>query len=239
MPHPVAVDYVSAGRLGDCDHAAVDMVGNARHHEFRRLPKPVRPTLADKIVIAADAAGGHDHDLCFQCKIAHDVARTRCATLDTAGFENVAADPVYASAACCQLVDAMTKPKRNKPALFGVSDAADERLDQAWAGTPRYVKAGHRVAVLRRGHPATFGPPDDREKPNALRMEPSPFFPRRKIHIGLCPLARPIILFAVERGRCHPVLHRKVAAIANAHTPLLGRVYEKKPSERPERLPAE
>ena len=44
---------------------------------------------------------------------------------------------------------------------------------------------------------------------------------------------------AVEGGGAQPVLERQVVRIADAHAPLLGRIDEEEPAERPERLTAE
>ena len=48
-----------------------------------------------------------------------------------------------------------------------------------------------------------------------------------------------MILVAVEAGRAEPVLPGEIAAVADAHAALLGRVDEEQSAERPERLPAE
>nr|BFE71490.1 hypothetical protein GCM10020092_047910 [Actinoplanes digitatis] len=61
----------------------------------------------------------------------------------------------------------------------------------------------------------------------------------RELHVGLGPLARPVVLVAVEGGAAEPVLPGQVGAVAHAHPALLGRVDQEEPAERPERLPAE
>ena len=65
------------------------------------------------------------------------------------------------------------------------------------------------------------------------------FLARREGDISLRPSARPIILIAIEGRRPHPVVERKLAGIANAHTALFGGVDQKDAAERPERLAAE
>jgi hypothetical protein len=63
VPHPVRVDQVPAALLSDLEHPAVDMGRYSGHHRPWRLAEPVRPGLADQIVVAADPAGRDDHGL--------------------------------------------------------------------------------------------------------------------------------------------------------------------------------
>src|ERR1700686_2990983 len=106
MPHPVAVDQPPARGLGDPDHAAVDMFGHARDHVLRRLAEPLRPVLADQVVIAADAPGGDDPGRRAKGKVADGAARTALAALDITGFEDRTADAVDGAAGDRERVDA-------------------------------------------------------------------------------------------------------------------------------------
>ena len=72
-----------------------------------------------------------------------------------------------------------------------------------------------------------------------MRVQPWPHLAGGKIDKGFGDLARPEILRPVELRRAHPVLQRKLAAVADAHAPLLGAVDEEQPAERPEGLAAE
>ncbi len=79
MPHSVAVDDVGAGGLGDADHAAVDVGRDTAEQLLGNPAHASRPVLADEVVVAADAAAGHDHRRCAELEVADDVPRRRCA----------------------------------------------------------------------------------------------------------------------------------------------------------------
>ncbi|HEY1861997.1 MAG TPA: hypothetical protein VGG61_16670 [Gemmataceae bacterium] len=84
---------------------------------------------------------------------------------------------------------------------------------------------------------ATLRPPDDGKELDAALAQPRAFLARREGNVSLGPPPGPLILFAVEGGRPHPVLQGKIIRIANAHAPLLGGVDEEDAAERPEGLP--
>jgi hypothetical protein len=48
-----------------------------------------------------------------------------------------------------------------------------------------------------------------------------------------------MVFFAIEGGGAQPILQRERVRVADTHTPLLGRVDQKQPAERPERLAAQ
>ena len=114
-----------------------------------------------------------------------------------------------------------------------------ERCEHARPGAPGDVETRHRVAVAGRQIAAALGPADHGEDSQALLIQPGTLFARREVDIGLGPAARPKILVAVEAGRAEPVLPGEIAAVADAHAALLGRVDEEQSAERPERLAAE
>ena len=70
-------------------------------------------------------------------------------------------------------------------------------------------------------------------------MQPGALLAGSEADVGLGPLARPVILLAVEAGGAHPVLQGEIVAVADAQAPLLGRIDEHQAAERPERLAAE
>ncbi len=86
---------------------------------------------------------------------------------------------------------------------------------------------------------AALGPADHRKPAHAHAMQPGPHLAGGEVDIGLGHLARPEILGPVEAGRAHPVLQRQLAAVLDAHAPLLGAVDEEQPAQRPEGLAAE
>lgn len=53
------------------------------------------------------------------------------------------------------------------------------------------------------------------------RAQPVALLAGGECHIGLCPLARPEIVVAVEAGGAEPVLHREVEGVLDAEPSLL------------------
>ena len=86
---------------------------------------------------------------------------------------------------------------------------------------------------------AALGPADDGEPAHAHRMQPGTHLARGEIDIGLGHLAGPLVLGPVELRGAEPVLHRQLAAVADAQAALLGAVDEEQAAERPERLAAD
>src|SRR5947209_3664749 len=78
------------------------------------------------------------------------------------------------------------------------SDAGGEGLDQARAGAPHDVKAGHRVAVAGGEVTAALGPPRVRQQPHAVLAQPRPLLPRGKLDVRLRPPSRPRVLGPVK-----------------------------------------
>jgi hypothetical protein len=70
-------------------------------------------------------------------------------------------------------------------------------------------------------------------------VEPRPLLTGGKLDVGLCPLAWPLVLLAVEGGRPEPVLPGEGMRIPDPKSPLLGRVHEEKPTKRPPGLSAQ
>ena len=86
---------------------------------------------------------------------------------------------------------------------------------------------------------AALGPADQCERLQAALTQPAALLPRREIHVGVCPLPRPVVLGPVETGGAQPVLQRQLVAVADAEPALFGAVDEEQPAERPERLAAD
>ncbi|MGY2939739.1 hypothetical protein ACVWZ6_009341 [Bradyrhizobium sp. GM6.1] len=224
MPHAVAVDQPRACFLGDADHAAVDMLGHAGDHEFRRRAESLRPVLPHQLVIAADAAGRHDHGLGLQRKLADNIARRTLAALDIVGGENGAADAIHRTIGDRERIDAMAEPKAQPAASDRLARPALERLDDAGPGAPGDMKARHRIAVAHRVITTALGPSDHGENAMAHRSQPCTLLAGRERHIGVGPLPRPEILVAVEAGGAEPVLHREVEGVLDAEPALLRRI---------------
>src|SRR6185437_5920497 len=236
MPHPVAVDQPRACRFGDADHAAVDVFGHAGDHALWRLAQSFGPVLPDQIVIAADAAGGDDHRLRAQRKIADDFPRTALAALDRVRLEDRSADADHGAIGHEQPVDTMAETKIEPAAGLRLARATFERFDHAGAGAPTDVKSRHRIAVAHRVIAAALGPADHRENTVSHRAQPAAFLACRESHIGFRPAPRPQILVAVEAGRAHPVLQCEIKTVLDAEPALFRGVDQKQSAERPKRL---
>ena len=87
--------------------------------------------------------------------------------------------------------------------------------------------------------PAALRPSHDRKPAHSLLIEPRPRLSGGKSHVGLGPLARPVILVAVEARRPHPVGEGQLVRVLDAQPALFGRVHQKQPAQRPERLAAQ
>ena len=239
MPHAVAIDDGAAGGLGDRQHAAVDMIGNAGDHPRRRAAKALRPILAHQLMIGADAAGRNDDGLRLERERADDLARTFAPALNVARRENIAAHAIDDRAGFGQRIDPVPELEGDQPLRRAFAHAFDERLDDARSGSPGQMKARHRIAVAGGVAAAAFSPADHRKEAQAPLPQPRSFLAGGEGDVSLRPLPRPEILFAIERGRAHPVLERQRVRVANAQASLLGRVDQENAAERPESLAAQ
>ncbi|MFK4644357.1 hypothetical protein ABIF96_002931 [Bradyrhizobium ottawaense] len=214
------------------------MFGHAGDHEFRGITEPLRPVLPHQLVIAADAAGRHDHGLRLQRKFADNVPRGALAALDRVGGEHGAADAIHRAIGDRKRIDAVAEPEAQPAAFHRLARPALERLDDAGTGAPGDVKARHGIAVAHRVIAAAFGPADHGEDAMAHRPQPGPLLAGSERHIGLGPLPRPEVLVAVEARGTDPVLHGQVEGILDAEPALLRRIDQEQSAERPERLAA-
>src|SRR3954468_19910451 len=133
----------------------------------------------------------------------------------------------------------MPEPELDQAALLRGAHPAFERLDDARTGAPGDVKAGDRVAVTRGRVSASLGPADDGEDAVPHLVQPGALLPAGEVDVRLGPLARPVVLFAVEACGAQPVLPSELVAVLDAQPALLRRVDEEQSAEAPERLPAE
>ncbi len=224
---------------GGFQHAAVDVIGNAGEHVLRRLAHALGPVLAHQLMVAAKAAGRDDDGLGLEQEIPEHLARAFLAALDVTRLQNLALHAIDPAAGLAERSDAMAEAERDQPAFLGLAHAPHERRDQAGPGAPGDVEARHRIAVAGGEIAAALGPADDREPAHAHGVQPRPLFAGGEIDIGLGPLARPVVLVAVEAGGAEPVLQGKLARVADAKPALLGRVHQHQPAERPKRLASE
>ena len=189
-------------------------------------------------MIAADAAGRHDHRLRMQLEIADDLARAAFAALDVIRFQDRARDAVDDTIGEAKRIDAVAEAERQMAAGLGFAGAALERLDHTGAGAPADMKPRHRIAVAHRVVAAALGPADHRKNTVAHRPQPTALLAGGESHIGFRPAPWPEIFVAIEAGRAHPVLQRQLKTVLDAEPALFRRVHQKQSAERPESLAA-
>ena len=129
-------------------------------------------------------------------------ARAGLAAGDVAGLQDRAADAGDRTAVDHELGHPVAEAQLDQAGVDGRPDPAGERRDHARPGAPDDVEAGHGVAVPGGGVAAALGPADHREEADALLLEPGALLPRGELQVRLGPLARPVVLGAVERRRC-------------------------------------
>lgn len=130
-----------------------------------------------------------------------------------------------------QCIHPMAKLEGDQAAFLSFPRAFDEWLDDVRPRAPGDLKARYRIAVTDGHVAAALGPAHDWKPAHAAVVEPVTFFAGREIHVGLSPLAWPVIFLEVKPCGAHPVLQRKISAIANAHAPLLRTVDKEQPAE--------
>src|ERR1700745_111665 len=118
----------------------------------------------------------------------------------------------------------MPEFERDQALLRAFAQPLHKGRDDTRPGAPSDVKARYGIPVSDRVAAAALRPPDDGKELDAALAQPRTFLARREGNVSLRPPPGPLILFAVEGGRPHPVLQGEVIRIANAHAPLLGGV---------------
>ena len=239
VPHPVRVDHVGAGCLGDAEHPAVHVCRYAGDHRPRRRTEPLGPGLAHQVVVAADATARDDHGLAGEREVAGLVPVGRPAPLGGVRSQGPALHADHGAAGDDQPVHPVPELHRDPAGRGVLADPLLERLDHPRPGAPRDVEARHRVAVPGRPAVPPLGPADDREDPVAHLAQPRALLAGREVDVRLGPRPRPVVLLAVELGAAHPVLQRELVGVPDAHPPLLGAVHQEQPAQAPERLAAQ
>ena len=201
--------------------------------------RPIRvgPVLAHQVVVAADAAAGHDHRLRPELELADGVSRRRHAARRAIdGSSTAPRTPVDRAVLDDELVDAMAM----REGTFALTaQPPREDVDDRGPGPPGDVESRHRVAVPACVVAAALGPADQRESLQPALAQPAALLARGEVDVGVRPLPRPVVLGPVESRRAQPVLQRQLVAVADAQPALFGAVDEEQPAERPERLAAD
>ncbi len=254
VPHAVLVHECRTRVGGDTDHEPVGRVGDAGQHAGGEPARRLRPARAHELVVRADAAGGHDDGARRDLHLPDDGARRRRPAFGVRRCEHLRAHARHRAVGHDERGDPVPEPHVEQARGARVQGGADERLEDARAGAPRDVEAGHGVPVRAPGGPvgarahrvpATLRPLHEREPPHALVVQPAAHLAGGEVHEPLRPrVAVPVgALAAVRAGRelrgPEPVVERELGGVRDAHAPLLGRADEEEPAERPPCLPAQ
>ncbi len=239
VPHAVGVDEAGARLLGDREHPSVDVRRHPGQHRRRGAAVPFRPVLAYQVVVAPDAAAGHDGGAGAHLEVARRGAVARGAPLGVVGGEDGPACADNGTILDHEFINPVPEREGDEAGLDPGAHPADERREHSGPGAPGDVEARHRITVLHGGVPAAFSPADDGEELHALLSQPGSLLAGREVEVRLCPQSWPVILLTVEAGGPEPVLARQVERVLHTHPPLLGRVDEEESAERPPGLSAE
>ena len=211
VPHPVAVDDTCACALGDPDHPAVDVGGHPAQQLIGHPAHPFGPVLPDQIVITADTPAGDDDRLARNSK---SPMIFREDDTPRAAFDGSSTAPRTPTTAPSSTISSSTRAVR-EPRLRRIAEPTREDVHDGRPCPPGDVEARHRVAVSACVIATALGPADQCERPQAALTQPAALLPRRKIHVGVRPLPRPVVLGPVETGGAQPVLQRQLVAVAD------------------------
>ena len=242
VPHPVAVDDVAAGLLGDLEHPPVDVRGHAGDDRLRR---------ACRAAPASSCARGRCRGRSRPRRRSRPSPATRTrrsrrvrtrAPRSSAshGSSTVPRTPTAAPSSTISSSTRWrnansTRPRRS-PSSTG---SAKMRTSSGPVPHVRWKRGTELPCPWRAPVPA-LGPADDRRHAQPEVEQVPPLLARREPDVGLGPLPGPEVLpLAIEPRRPHPVLQRELVRVLDPHPPLLGAVDEEQPRERPERLAAE
>ena len=202
VPHPIPIDDGPPCRLHDAEHPAIHMSRDATEHPVRRRPEPGRPTRPHHLVVAADAARGHDHGLCTQLKLSDLIAGAGHPPRRRAWLEDRATRAVHHPTRPGEAIDAVPELQRDDTVCSGLLHPPLEWGHHARAGPPGDVKTRNGVTRPARTIAATLRPTNDREEANAFLMKPGTF------------LARGEATYASAHFRGHPSSGRSKPAVA-------------------------
>ncbi len=241
VPHPREVRHVAA----HAPHLLVQGAIRVRVRAHQQPPRRAaqlggRPLAAHQLRVAADAPRS-DHDGLARPRLVLIHRRSasglaRAPALDaprTAAQTAVTLIPHAAAHHAVPLLDDQPTDARPEADLqrrpAGVAlDRRPDGLHERLAGTPREVKARHRVAVPE--VPA-LRPVDHREEAHPERAQPTAHVVASTGHVLLRPASRPLIP-RLELGDPQPVLERQLLAVGDPRAALLRGVHHEHPAER-------
>lgn len=244
LPHAISIYHVAASLLCDPNHAPIDVRRHAHDKTLGDLgTKAVRrPGGLDGLDVAPDTARRDEDGRAVQLKVAVECPVRLDAPRRVVWLEGPAldADDPTGNVVDQQLVDLVAELEGDE-ALLGLGlDGLRKDPHDLGADAPGDVKARHRVPMAVGGAGAPLGPADVEQEAHAAGLEVLLHVVGGKVHKGLGPLARPVVLLlAVEGGGAEPVAHGEVARVLDAQAALLGAVDAEDAAEGPEGLAAE
>ena len=185
---------------------------------FGRLAQPRRPVLAHQVVIAADAARRRRSPPGPAARTrptprASWAGRARPSLGSRISPRTPSTTPPLRVSSLTRwrnlsAIQPTLRPPRAPGATNGSSTPGPVPQVTWKRGTELPWPAGAVAAAL--------GPADDREQAHALRMQPGALLAGGEVDVRLRPLARPVVLRAVEARGAHPVLQREIVGVADA-----------------------
>ena len=192
VPHPVAADQLRAGPLGDPQHPAVDVRGDAGDQVPRRRAEPVGPVPAHQVEVArrsrrrsTSTAWAREPELADHRRASWPARAERARARGPRRARPSTAPPVDVSSST-----RWRNANATRPRSAAARDPPHERREHARAGPPGEVEARHRVAVAagrrsRRARPSRAR--EARARPAACSQ--ARFSPAANCDVGLAPTA--------------------------------------------------
>ena len=240
VPHAVPVDEARTRRLRRDLHRAVDVRGDARDHGRRAACRDARATIRGR---------GRGCRRCRRRRRSSRSPRSRTIRPPRAMRPRRAR---RRTARGCRRVAPVTVPSAEVRAVtrcrarIVTRPCASPASTAAWNGAtipgpvPHVMwKRGTELPGPSAVYPPRSAQPTTGKNPTPFSRSHGPLLVVGELQVRLRPPPRPGILVAVESGRAEPVLTGEVERVVDAHPPLLGRVDEEQPAERPPRLAAE
>ena len=194
VPHPVAVDELAAGRLGDPEHAPVDVGRDAGDHVASAARRAARascartrswlPPMPPDVTITACARSSNSPTTASRLRLAARATPSASSTVAAHAGRRRRRRPTSSSTR-------WRKRRSTSPRAAASRTRRTNGSTTPGPGAPGDVEARDRVAVPVGAVAAALGPADDREEPQPLRVQPGALLAGGELDVGLGPAARP------------------------------------------------
>ncbi|KAI6768068.1 hypothetical protein HG530_006077 [Fusarium avenaceum] len=156
-------------------------------------------------------------------------------------FQNPAPNPNGSSGIIDdQLINRMSELESHDALLCSFLDRVSKDPHHLWSCAPADVKSRDGISMAPSRSVTSLSPTNIVQKPEPSCLDIILHLISRKVHKGLCPLARPVILHLTIKLRgAHPIPHRQLPRILDAHSALIRRIDHENTAERPKGLSAE